>query len=174
MENSNFPRLVRKYFSYLENTYGFHSVNEHMYGSEPFSDGIIEFQSATTVVTVQKDRWDVFVNIRPSSEPEIAELSINIIVDFLTNEKEIYLEKYPKAPSSIETRVDYQLITYAELLKKYGVPLLRGDFSWWLDACKYFLKRMQDHYRSHTGKELPENERFTMYVKSKEDNLSSG
>jgi len=53
MSVQTFVQLVRQHFNYLIDEYGF-SVIEKMYSEDAFSDGIIEFWSSTTFVSIQK------------------------------------------------------------------------------------------------------------------------
>lgn len=174
MVRGSFPEIVRKYFGFLEYIYGFSVVKEKMYEDQPFGDGIVEFRSSRSTIYVRLDRGDVLIDILPSSEPEIAKLSLDVIVDFLTNGKETNLVQFLESSNRIEPRVEDQLKLYSDFFLKYVAPLLQGDFSWWINACKYFQEKMRTTYRSWTGEELPENEPFDAYIKSKEDSFDQG
>src|SRR6266540_3109844 len=67
----SFPSLVRREFAYLVDDFSC-SVQEKLYGAEPFSDGVIEFWCDKVVISVQLDRFDVIVSIRPPSEPLVS------------------------------------------------------------------------------------------------------
>ena len=109
------------------------------------------------------------MDVGPATEPEVARLSLWALVHYRTRGQETSLFNLGQMPRRIDVVVELQLARYALLLREHCAPVLRGDFSWWLDACKYTLKYIQDDYRLKTGLELPANERFAMYVKSKEN-----
>jgi hypothetical protein len=162
-----FAELVRWHFKYLTDEYGF-SVKEKLYGSEPFSDGIIEFQSSATVVVVQLDRFDLMISIGPSAESEAARLGLSRVIEFLTQGTQTFRLNFPAPPISSENSVESGLAQYAPALRQYCDAALRGDLSWWPDACKYAVKAMQDEYRSLTGLELPQAayQSYTRYIQS--------
>jgi len=166
MNKKSFPSLVRQYLGFLIDDYGF-SLKEDINHSESFGEGVIVFWSKTTVVSIRLDRGEIWDEIGPSTEPPVAWLSQGAIIHFLTNEKRKFPINYTEYSNRIDTGIELMLTNYAQLLREYCEPILRGDFSWWLDACEFTLKYIQDEYRSITGLELPENEPFTVYVRSK-------
>ncbi len=166
MARKTFSSLVRQYFGYLMDDYGF-SVTEDVFSSQPYSHGEIEFRSSTTVVSIGLDRFDIFVDIGPSAEPRIARLSLQRIVEFLTQGKETFILN-PDSRSSPKATIESRLARSATGLRQHCDPVLRGDFSWWLDALGYFLKHLQDQYHSMTGLAFPENDQFAMYIRSKQ------
>jgi len=163
-----FSELVRRHLKYLTDEYGF-SVKERLYGSEPFSDGIIEFWSSATVVVVQLDRFDLMISIGPSVESEVVRLGLPRVIEFLAQGTQTFRLNFPASPTSSEEIVESGLAQYAPVLRQHCDSVLRGDLSWWPDACKYAVKAMQDEYRSLTGLELPQEayQSLTRYIQSK-------
>ena len=146
MANENsFLKCVRKSFSFLENEFSYTS-RENLYGTEPWTDGIIEYHSANTKVLVGKDRNSFFVLLGPSGEPEIATQSLSTIVASLSAMKE---ENFPilVAPAQYEETIEF----YAKTLQQYCLPFIKGDFSLWTKILKYHLNWMKYRY----GKKLP-------------------
>jgi hypothetical protein len=154
MVNNTFSQMIRKHFEYLINEYHF-SIREEYYGSEPFGDALIEFWSSTTIVSIRLDRLDIIVLIGPFGEEEAARLSLEVIIDFLTHGEIKLLNTSVNSRESFESRIEFLLKRYAYLLRQYCDPILRGDFSIWLDALRYFITIMQNNYRSLTGLDLP-------------------
>lgn len=166
MAIESFPNLVRREFAYLVDNFGF-SVQEKLYGSEPFDDGIIELSSSHAVVSVQLDRGDVLVLVGPASEPTVARVSINTVVEYLTHEQVKDAVALPEMPRGYEARIRYQITQYAAAIRQYCGPIFQEDFSDWLALSKLALKRMQEQYKHWTGKNLPGNDRLTAYVRAK-------
>ena len=95
--------------------------------------------------------------IAPSSEPIVAGLSLPYIVEYLTQVDEVFELSFPEHPITLDTRAELSLAQYGIALRRYCEPVLRGDFTWWGDACKYFIKKVQDDYYSLTGLEISDD-----------------
>lgn len=154
MTEKSFVGLARQYLGYLIDEYGF-AITGQPSGSEPFSDGIIEFRSDTTIVLLRLDRTDVILSLGPAGEPGEARLGIPMVVDYVTHGEKRGYPDYVAVPGSFVGTVEARIAANASALKEYCEPVLRGDFSWWLDALRYAIARIQSDYRSWTGRELP-------------------
>lgn len=168
MSAQSFPSLVQQQFKFLVSDYSF-ATNEQLYGTEPFSGGKIEFRSLTTSVVIVLDQGEVWARIGPTEEPEIGQLSLTRIVEYFSQGKDqsLLLHDY-KPVLELPDFVKWRLSLIASALLRYCDAFLRGDFSDWLMIQKWFLNEMRTHYRAMTGKELPEDEQFTSYLRSKE------
>jgi hypothetical protein len=162
----SFPSLVRREFAYLVDDFSC-LIQEKLYGAEPFSDGVIDFWCDKVVVSVELDRFDVIVSIRPPSEPEIARIGLQTAVAYLTKHTVTKIIDKTAAPSEYEAGIKYQIVTYAALMREYCAPVFRETFTEWLAMMQLALREMQEDYKRLTGKSLPSNEPFTAYVKAK-------
>ena len=171
MTKSSFPNLVNKHFGYLIDNYHF-VERKKLYRSEPFSDGVIEFRSAQTVISVRKNRDEIMIRVGPVSDPDISRLSIGDIASFINQSKRLSPFEDIDLPTASEARVEKQITIYANLLKQYCEPMLRGDFSWWMDAFKYFAQNVKEEYRSATGLDLPIKD-FDEYIRSKDNDSNT-
>ncbi len=168
MSSIGFSELVGRYFWFLTDEYGF-TKTESRYGSEPFSDGMIEFRSPTTIIIIRLNRGEIIEQIGPILEPEIGWLSIAKVAEFLTQGRDTSLVDVSKRMEyDFESWIGYRLSNYAIALRKYCDAFLRGDFARWFEIQKWFLKQMEDEYRSMTGLEFPQNQRYVLYIKQKE------
>ncbi len=86
MEQKSFSALVRRHFGFLIEEYGY-SITENLYNTQPFGGGIIQLQSSNVIIYIMLDREDLSILIGPSTEPKIAWLSVDTIVDYLTDGK---------------------------------------------------------------------------------------
>ena len=168
MQSESFSSLVKQYFGYLIDEYNFQIKRE--YDSFNFNNSSVEFHSPMTIVVVTLERGATFVLIGPSSEPEIARLSLESIIDFLSQGRDTDLIDTKDTIGNIRLQTEYCLSRYATLLQNYGDSVLRGDFSWWVDACKYTLAKIHDTYRSLTSEEPPKDDPLAEYIKIKEAN----
>jgi len=161
-----FAEQVKHEFWYLPTEYGF-SVTETIHEGERFGKALVQFQSPTTIVIMQRDWRDIFSHIGPTTEPEIGWLSIDVLVNFITRGKDKLLtEGYQQSPYTPEGMAE-RIGRYSIALHKYCDRFLRGDFSQWFEIQKWFLKQMEDEYRSVTGLEFPQNQRYVLYIKQK-------
>ena len=140
MSEDSFLACVENNFGFLVNQYGF-VMHDHLYSSDPWSDGIIEFQSPATIIRVGKDRNSFFVLMKPANEPDVAIQSLPAIVEALSIMKE---DEFlgPTPPSSYLV----VLKQYAEVLKKYCLSFIKGDFSKWNNILKYDLAKMKKRF----------------------------
>lgn len=152
--HKTFSELVRRHFKYLIDEYGF-AVKERIYGSEPFSDGLIEFWSDRTVVVIQLDRFDLMISLGPATAPESVRLGLERVIGFLVHDTQTFHLSLPASPISRQEIIEVGLTQYAPALRRYCDSILRGDLSWWPAACQYTVKALQTEYRTLTGLELP-------------------
>ena len=152
--HQTFSESVKWHFKYLIDEYGF-AVKERLYGSGPFSDGLIEFWSDTTVVVIQLDRFDLMISLGPATEPESVRLGLERVIGFLMHDTPTLRLSLPTAPVSRQEIIEVGLTQYAPALRRYCDSILRGDLSWWPAACQYTMKALQTEYRALTGLELP-------------------
>lgn len=165
--DKTFPTLTRECFRFLTDDYSF-TVKEKLYGTQPYSGGEIEFRSPSTALVVSLDRDGMSARLGPSSEPEIGWLSVESIVERYSHGMDNSLLNLPdRSAYTMEDWVQLRIGRYASAVRKYCVPFLEGDFSEWLELQRWLLKKMQDQYRALSGRDLPENEKFSVYIRSK-------
>ena len=89
MQSELFSSLTKHYFGYLVDEYKFQIIRE--YDALNFYDGSTEFKSLMTIVVVSLEKGRTFLLIGPVSEPEIARLSLESIIDYLTQGRDVSL-----------------------------------------------------------------------------------
>jgi hypothetical protein len=151
--NNSFSLLVRKKLDYLISQYKY-SFREELHSTEPFGDCLIEFWSSKTIVSIRLDRMDIVLLLGPLGEVESARLSLEVLVDFMTSRKKQFTAANFDFHGSFEERIEFHLERYASILREYCDPFLRGDFSLWIDALKYYVNYMRNYYCKLTGSEL--------------------
>jgi hypothetical protein len=166
MTDKTFSALVRQEFGYLVDDFEF-SVEENLYGLEPFSDGTVEFSSGKVVVEVQLDRFDVMVSIGPASEPKVARVGLQTAVAYLTRGKIATIIDKAAALHDYQASINYQVTQYPSVLRHECTPLSQPSFNEWFSLIKFRLEGMQADYKRLTGKDLPIDERLTAYVRAK-------
>jgi hypothetical protein len=169
MDDNKFVVMVRRYFSFLIREYGY-STREEIYSHESLGDALVEFWSPATLVSIRLDRFDIILLMGPFGEEKVARLSPEILIDFLTAGKNKLLEGHVESGGNLESKLEFELIRYAKVLREYCDPILRGDFSMWLDALKFFIRKMQKDYHSWSGLDLPVEvyKPIEDYIKTKE------
>ncbi len=163
IEKLSFSMCVREKFGFLKEEFDY-TIYAHLYGSEPWSDGTIEFVSPTTLIEIGKDRGSFWVLIRPAKEPDIAKKSLETIVASLSLMDESDFPPGPVAPAQYENTLEF----YAQTLRKHCMSFIRGDFSLWTKVLRYHLNKMKREF----GKKLPPKTYSDLenYIRSKERN----
>ena len=152
-----------KHYGYLVEEFSY-TVKDKRYTANPLSDGVIEFVSSKTIIEVQKDRNAFIVSLKPANEPEVSRMSLPWILEALN------IKKSDSFPGEVAPEgYDKVLRENAELLRKYCLDIVQGDFSRWLDILQYFVDQSKRGYRSRTGRELPKrvHQDREDYIKSK-------
>jgi hypothetical protein len=156
MTENPFPVLAIKHFDFLSATYNF--TLQEIIGI--FGKTIV-YQSPKLVIEICEDRSSIFVFLKPVGEPEIAQLELLNVFEALS----VFVPpgfQGPVAPAQYEKVLEF----YAQTLRQYCLPFIKGDFSTWTKVLKYHLTWMKNRY----GKKLPSETYSDLenYIKVKE------
>jgi len=172
MQPFSFPDLVKHYFDFLVTDYGY-SKDEEIDRAYRFEKGRIKYFSDKTILIIELGRHDFEIKIGPIDEPKFARLTPGQINDFLTQNKEISDYSWPKHLEETEIRFEKTLVQDSAILREKCVAILKGDFSWWIDALEFHLMITKEWVRIRSkGKELP-IEPLEEYIISKRKAKSS-
>jgi hypothetical protein len=177
-----FLPLAKTYFQYLIDDYGFRIVAEEAGGPHNTEDeGTITYENNTTFVHIGSELPGFTVILGRVRDKGKFFMGLKMLHEFLTfkpDEKLLLLSREPADNERIRAEItsknlsylsspvtgdiirDYEnsLQDYARWLREYADPLLRGDFSFWLEACQYVVnwqraemaRSGRDEYRSGT------------------------
>jgi hypothetical protein len=165
-----FTELVKKYFRFLVDEFGFSVANEE-HNRQMFGDRVVEYRSPTTVVTVSSEGF-VLTEFGPASEPHVAHFLLFNVISFFD-------AKLAEAEKSALGNVrqprrnqESQIARSAELLHQFGEPMLKGDFTQWNEIGQYIDRIAHEKTKASTGRELGPTA-LTDYLKSKGVSVSN-
>lgn len=154
MDLNKYTELVRRYFNFLLDEYGF-KQEDQQYNAEAFGNAYIDFRSKGLVLRVSLDRGILIVNIRPVSRSTDTWFSLESLVKFLdpnANEPEFI---FPEKWDHYDDMVENQIQRMSRILSQYCDPILSGEFSQWKKVDKMVRKQARRDYRKITGKNPP-------------------
>jgi len=127
MKSKLFSDLVKEYFDFLVETYGF-SIKHEEYRSEVMGNASVIFESLHIGINIVLDRGQVLINIGPSSLPRQDWFEFSDVVHFFAPELEP-LYNFPRNFADYENELENQMSRFNQIMCKYCEPLLLGDFS---------------------------------------------
>lgn len=160
---ASFQDVVRNSFEFLLSDYGYQI--KFINAADPLEeDGSAYIRSETTVIYVLKLSFDYMITLMPAGEPEFTRMSVLWILKALSVDPKVFQNQR----SDIDT-FDGYVHFYAELIKKYCMPFVKGDYSEWLRVLEYFVNKSKNDYLARTGKKLPDrvHRELEEYIKSK-------
>jgi hypothetical protein len=143
---SSFNEMIRKHFDFLSTDYNF-----QLHELPDFSDGFctVNYESRDLLVRVGKDRTLVFVLLKPSGEPKIAQLSLLSLLEALS------VISRKDFPGDVSPQFhDKVLAQYARWLKQQCDTFLKGDLSQWATILARVLENAKGDFLSRTGRAL--------------------
>ena len=143
---NSFREKVIKHFGFLIIDYKF-KLHESLDYSENLAT--INFESSELLIRVGLDRTLIFILLKPSGAPRIAQLSLLTLLEALSV---ISPKDFPgDTPPQFHDQV---LAQYARWLKEDCDTLLKGDLSQWGTILAWLLEDLKRDYSSRTGKAL--------------------
>lgn len=151
MESNVFAEIVKKYFHYLIDDYGFHIVEER-YAPESFGNSLVVFQLNSTFISLSRDRGDIYLDIGSVSSPKNT-YNLGTVIEFLRPQdyQQIKVFGFPKLPDDPYKRIEIPVRYWATLLRQYCEPILSGDFSQWNELGEHQRRAVEEF----TKNELP-------------------
>ena len=154
MDNVPFFEEVRRQFDYLVKDYGF-SVKQEFYAPEAFGNAVVELRSSEVGVRVLLDRGQVLVDIGPLSLPPESWFGLPSIVQFIASQAIDSEYIFPESWEDYDVMVSHQIERVANILRKYGTPVVAGSFKGWEEIGKRRGEEGEAEYRMLTGKRPP-------------------
>jgi hypothetical protein len=171
-----FNMMVLEHFEYLVSQYDFR-VDKNWQRDPDFRlEGVVEYASPTTLVSVVGGLLDVEVSIGRVGDDRKCSVPTGLVHEFLSitpeereiicshdprrkkesrlliASKQLQYEKHEFANGDEET--EYRVIDHARWLRQYADPFLRGDFSLWLALHEYRLAKMIGEVRQSWKREV--------------------
>jgi hypothetical protein len=123
---NSFVESIKQYYLFLQNEYGY-SVKFILYKEqEPWSDGIITYFSAKTIIEILKDRDSIEITIQPAKDPIISRINVRTILEAINVPEMADNWKFIN-----QEEIENKISKYAQLLRKYCLPEIKGDFARW-------------------------------------------
>jgi hypothetical protein len=137
--------LIKQYFQYLIDTYGFF-IDHEQYSPEIMGNTEIVYKSTQIGIRIIIDRGQVLVNIGNPSWPESDWFEFSDVVHYFSPEvKFIYAFQDNVQDEQID--VEAQIKRVARMCNQYCGPILRGDFSMQEQIRKIEEKRVAEMLR---------------------------
>ena len=163
---------VKKHFHYLESEFGFKIIFANNSDVRPQTDGVVEYTSNTTVVTIDSETGYAtlkFYRIQDGKKHYLTPIDIHEYLSTSEIEKALLLSTNPKDqpaatalfnekfllnqsgwkdnPGSVQG-LEKELKNFSDWLKAHATICLKGDFSRWLAFYEYKINRARaDHLR---------------------------
>lgn len=119
--------LIRKYFNFLIDDYGF-SVFREEYSPKYMGNADIVYKSGSIAILVVVDRSQVLLNVGKTTQPEKEWFEFTDVIKYFNPTiSEVY--DFSRGSLPDQDYVEMQAKREAQLLRQYCEPLLRGDFS---------------------------------------------
>jgi hypothetical protein len=120
--------MIKRYFEYLMDEYGFLVDRERNY-PEAMGNADIVFKSRLTAIKVVVDRGQVLINIGKVTWPEREWFEFSDVVHYFNpSMKEVY--DFSEGPLNNQTAViETQAKRLSLILRQYCEPMLIGDFT---------------------------------------------
>ena len=172
MDNMTFVEKVKKGFYYLESEFGFKINLASNSEVRPQTDGMVKYQSATTIILIDSETGYATVRFARVVDGEKYYLTPVDIHEYLSTnekEKEILLSTNPKDQSAVSAvfnekfllnqpgwkgskgtaqDLEKELRNFSDWLKSHANLCLKGDFSQWPRFYEYKVQRARaDHLR---------------------------
>jgi len=151
MEKCMFAEQVKAHFHCLIDDYGFVVVSER-FDPEAFGNSLVDFQSRNTVVRVLLDRGQVTIDIGPYPRSPGYWFDLSSIIEFLVPETGEPVYVFPDTWDNYNDMIIWQVARLSRVLQQYGAPVLTGDFFEWKKIADIRSKKVEDEYRTLTGK----------------------
>ena len=127
-QSSKILGYVKRWFSYLMDDYGFTMQDKWT------TDGYLEFEKDLTAIRVEK-YWDgillVYIGLRDAADQShfMRKHDLNDIVWYQLYQQGRPYESLQRIYSYHETVMEQDIARLAQLLKHFGTPFLKGDYS---------------------------------------------
>ena len=179
MNETTFVDRVKKYYYYLEISYGFKITLESNSDIHPQTDGVVEYTSDTTSVVIESETGSAstwFYRLKDGRKYELDPVAIHEYLNTTDKEKEILLSTNPKdqPPASAlfnqkfllnqpgwkseggttQEKLERRLASYSNWLKTHANLCLEGDFSQWPKFYEYKTYRARADYLRRGQDEL--------------------
>lgn len=129
MNHHTFWSLIKKYFSYLADDFGF--VDKEYYDAqyENFSVGYVAHD---ILISFSYDRGDVYIDITNLKDPQRRGHDPGTLINYI--DPTIFSRlRYPNLPDEPGQRIEAQLSFWAPLIREYLGQILRGEFTQWME-----------------------------------------
>ena len=158
-----FVKIAMRHFQFLESEFGFSLASAKESPRGEAWEGILQYATKTTNVELSCTRGEhPTLRLGRTRDEKKYLLPLQVIYEYLTlsnEEKRVVLsileakqantilrnkqlaDLMPK-PDSVKDRFELQLNNYAQYLREYGKPLLKGDFSQWPAIWEYHIMKL--------------------------------
>jgi len=173
---ATFNTMVLEQFEYLVNKYNFR-VEKDLQDDPDFRlEGLVEFQSPTTFVSVAGEWYATEVRFGRVMDDRKFAISAELVHEFLSltpEQRQIVCSLNPRDKKEARQliasqqlqyekrefandadRREHELMHYARWLRQYADPFLRGDFALWLAIHEYRLAKMIGEVRQSWKREI--------------------
>jgi hypothetical protein len=149
--------IIKQGFRYLIENYGFQAVHEQ-YSPEIMGNAEVIYKSRATAIKIVVDRSQVLINIGKISWPEREWFEFSDVIHFFDLN---IMNVYDFPSGSTTASVDAQVTRLAQFLRKYGEPLLVGDFSMETQIREIEQKRVKEMLEDFKRLSRGKNEKRT-------------
>lgn len=170
MNNITFINRVQKYFKYIESEFGFNMTNASNSEIRPQTDGVVRYQTASTIVLVDSETGYVTVRLARVADGEkyyLTPIDIHEYLNTSEDEKNILLSTDPRnepAASALFNEkfllnhpdwkgsrgtiqdLEKELSNFSSWLQQHANICLKGDFSRWTEFYEYKIYRTRADY----------------------------
>jgi len=178
MDSLTFVEKVKKSFQYLESEFGFKIVLSNNSKIRPQTDGMVKYESSTTLILIDSETGYATVRIARVVDGEkyyITPVDIHEYISTTKQEKELLLSPNPKDQSvastlfnekfllnqpgwkdskGTEQDVEKELKNFSNWLRERSNLCLEGDFSKWPMFYEYKINRARADYLRRGKDEL--------------------
>lgn len=141
MDTNIFLALVKQYFNFLFDEYGFRIVQENYY-PELMGDANVTLETSNTGFLIMAERTYVSIEIGPKSLPKNSWFEFSDIAGYFASHI-VPVYSFPKDQIGYKNILEIQIIRLSEIVQKYCSPILMGDFSMSEDIKKIEKERVK-------------------------------
>lgn len=163
MNKDIFWGLVRKYFQFLNEDFGF-DISEHY---DPQYENIsVGFERHNILISFSYDRGDVYIVITNLLDPQRRGHNPGTVIEFIDPKSYEVIKAigFPRLPDEPIERVGMTLNYWAPLIRQYLKPILIGEFAQWNEL---------DQFETKVLAEFEEHELPRILEQMRKENLDS-